>query len=121
GDRATRTLKEVRRAVARLASSWGLEVDEVVTFFWEALQAPSLTQADNKAAYVWRSVCQQVSTHAAGRDLLQGERAASTLKRDLTNGCGDIEDEVRRARGAAGCDDQVVHVPARVGDDEPVR
>lgn len=117
GPGAVETLAEVRKASSRLAASWGLEVDEVVTFFWEALQAPSLESATNKAAYVWRSVSQQVSTHAAGRDLLQGAREASVLKRDISNGVDDVESAVRSVR-AVDRQRDVVRVPYRVGDDD---
>lgn len=86
GEEAVTTLGEVRSAARRLALSWNLEVDEVVTFFWEALQSPSLAVSDNKAAYLWRSVCQRVTTCAAARDLLQGERAAAILKSGLSVG-----------------------------------
>jgi len=80
GDNAVKTLTEVRRAAARLSASWGLEVDEVVSVFWELLQSPSLEGAENKAAYLWTAVKQRVSTVAAARDLLQSEREASYLK-----------------------------------------
>lgn len=83
GDAAPVTLDEVRRAARRLAASWGLDLDEVVSFFWEALQSPGLATSDNKAAYVWRVVRRRVSTSAAARYLLQGEHAASFLKGSL--------------------------------------
>lgn len=101
GDRAVGTLMEVRSAASRLASSWGLEVDEVVTFFWEALQSSSLSGADNKAAYVWQSVRRRVSTCAAGRDFLQGEREANLLKGPRAPVGGD-ESDFRGGRRAGG-------------------
>lgn len=67
GDGAVGTLNEGRRAASRFALVGG---GEVVTLLWDAVQALSLARVDNKAAYVWRSVCKQVSTHLAGRDLL---------------------------------------------------
>jgi len=80
GETGQETLAQVRRVVRRLASSWGLDVDEVVSIVWEVLQSPALEGADNKAAYLWTAVKQRVSTVAAARDLLQSERDASYRK-----------------------------------------
>lgn len=101
GPEAATTLAEVRRASSRLAGSWGLEVDEVVSFFWEACQSPGLEAADNRAAYVWAVVRKRVSTAAAARDLLQGDRAASTLKSSRGAAVDAEVDAIERAIASA--------------------
>lgn len=91
GEKGQETLAQVRGVVRRLAFSWGLDVDEVVSIVWEMLQSPALGGADNKAAYLWTAVKQRVSTVAAARDLLQSERDASYLKGSLGQ---DVDAEV---------------------------